>query len=173
MFAGSFLGSLIMHWYIWITVFVGIFLLRPQLSIVTQTGTIVRAQGIITQLVFEHALRIRVKTEASSPAMPAPLTSPTSDMLSVADGNGGHNSPAEGEEGHRSSTGESVDAEATLQDCGVSVCSKGKGKAAAVKECEGKKEDAKDKNLIGKINNLVATDLDHIIEGRDFLFIGA
>jgi hypothetical protein len=173
MFAGPFLGSLVMQWYIWITVFLALSTLRTQLSIITQTGTLVRAQGIITQLVFEHALRIRVKAEAAA-STPAPSAAPTPDTLSVADGEEGHNLPAEGAEGHGSSTGGSTDTEATLQASSASVSSKGKGKAVAAKEDkkEEKKEDAKDKNLIGKINNLVATDLDHIIEGRDFLFIG-
>lgn len=52
----------------------------------------------------------------------------------------------------------------------------GKGEASSEpKEDEKGKEDssqAKGGNLIGKINNLVTSDLSNITEGRDFLFIG-
>ncbi len=38
---------------------------------------------------------------------------------------------------------------------------------------EGKKKDDTDKgsNLVGRINNLISTDLENITEGRDFLFV--
>ncbi|KAF8157942.1 P-loop containing nucleoside triphosphate hydrolase protein [Crassisporium funariophilum] len=69
--------------------------------------TLVRAEGLLTQLVFEHSLRIRLKAEPVS-------------------------SNEEGADGTKS------------KDTG---------------------------NLVGKMNNLVTTDLSNIGEGRDFLLI--
>ncbi|KAI0028294.1 hypothetical protein K488DRAFT_80756 [Vararia minispora EC-137] len=147
MFWGPFLGTVAMQWYIFIT-----------------TGSLVRAQAIITQLVFEHSLRIRMKAETASDT-PPPSTAATPDNVSIADGN-------EGESGHETGNGSS-DTEATLVPSNASTSSKGKQKAQDTKDDKAKKEekDKKDSNLVGKINNLVATDLDHIIEGRDFLFL--
>lgn len=54
--------------------------------------------------------------------------------------------------------------------------SQGKGKASALKKVEEAEEKkiprAEANNLIGKINNLVTSDLSAIAEGRDFLWIG-
>ena len=46
---GPVMGSVVMQWYIFLT-----------------TGTLVRAEGIITELVFEHALRIRMKAQVAT-----------------------------------------------------------------------------------------------------------
>ena len=49
LFMGPVMGSVVMQWYIFLT-----------------TGTLVRAEGIITELVFEHALRIRMKAQVAT-----------------------------------------------------------------------------------------------------------
>jgi hypothetical protein len=56
----------------------------------------------------------------------------------------------------------------------VSDSSKGKKKAKDAQSAEEKpapKKNAAADNLVGKINNLVTTDLNNITEARDFLFI--
>ncbi|KIY70079.1 P-loop containing nucleoside triphosphate hydrolase protein [Cylindrobasidium torrendii FP15055 ss-10] len=88
LFVGPFLASITIQWYIFVA-----------------TRLIVVTQAILTQLTFEHALRIRVKASTESN-----------------------------------------------------------------KEAEKKDEDA-DTNIIGKITNLVTTDLENIVEARDFLFL--
>ncbi|KAH9041248.1 hypothetical protein EDB85DRAFT_2271981 [Lactarius pseudohatsudake] len=59
LFLGPALGTMAFQWYIFIA-----------------TGTIVRVTAIVTQLVFEHALRIRVKAETSSSPASTPDATP-------------------------------------------------------------------------------------------------
>ncbi|KZV76920.1 multidrug resistance-associated ABC transporter [Peniophora sp. CONT] len=145
MFFGPFVGTIVMQWYIF-----------------TTTGSLVRAQAIITQLVFEHSLRIRMKAETAA-STPSPSTAVTPDTASLADTAVG----TEGTEGGHSTEG----TEQTLLPSSASVTSStsGKGKGKAKDEDDDKKD--KDGNLVGKINNLVATDLENIVEGRDFLLL--
>ncbi|KAF9270593.1 P-loop containing nucleoside triphosphate hydrolase protein [Marasmius fiardii PR-910] len=103
LFLDPMLGSLLLQWYGFLS-----------------TRLLVRAQAILAQLVLEHSLRIRVKSEApmldtatvSAPSTPTP-----------------------------SETGRST------------------------------KPTYESLNLIGKINNLVSTDLDNFGETRDFLLL--
>ncbi|KZV73085.1 ATP-binding cassette transporter [Peniophora sp. CONT] len=88
LFLSPFLMSLLFQWYIWIT-----------------TASLVRAQSFMTQLIFEHALRMRIKADATDAKV------------------------NEGKEGK-----------------------KGKGST-----------------LQGRITNLVTSDLENIVNGRDFL----
>ncbi|KZV63837.1 P-loop containing nucleoside triphosphate hydrolase protein [Peniophora sp. CONT] len=109
MFIGPFVGSVAMQYYTFIT-----------------TATAVRAEAILTQLIFEHALRLRVKSETAS--------APDSSVAPNPDG------------------------EATTEQ---NVGSEAKGQS-------GKQ---KDDNFVGRINNLVTTDLQSIVNGRDFTLI--
>lgn len=113
---------------------------------------------MITQLVFEHALRIRMKSEPSesSPSPSQPSTSaPTPDTASVAE----FTSP----DGTEVTEGAST----TL----ISEATSSEADRASVKGEEKKNAVEKAGNLVGKINNLVSTDLNNIIDGRDFLMI--
>ncbi|KAG8215620.1 hypothetical protein J3R82DRAFT_7488 [Butyriboletus roseoflavus] len=85
--------------------------------------TMVRVEAILSQLIFEHALRIRVKTETSDAKLPAPQGS----SESGGSGQASKDSPSN-------------------------------AKSPA-------------KNLIGKLNNLVTSDLATATEGRDFLIL--
>lgn len=104
-------------------------------------------QAIITQLVFEHSLRIRMKAETAASTTPSPSTAPTPDTASLAD-------MAVGTEGDHSAEG----TEQTLLPSSASVASSssGKGKGKAKDDDDDMKD--KDSNLVGKINNLVCTD---------------
>jgi hypothetical protein len=135
-----------------------------------QTGTVVRVSSIVTQLVFEHALRIRMKAETSSSARTTPVATPntrseatTPDNVSIASDN------IEAEPIPGSS-------EDTVQSAGSSTF-KGKQKedsrpATPVVEDDGESV-SKSSNLVGKMNNLVSTDLENLVEGRDFLLFGS
>jgi hypothetical protein len=132
-----------------------------------QTGTLVRVSAIITQLVFEHALRIRVKAETPSSPRATPAVTPearsestTPDNVSVVDNNVCETVSGSGEENGQSTTSSSIK-------------SKQKGEFPANIAGNNDSEDrGKSSNLVGKMNNLVSTDLENIIDGRDFLLLG-
>lgn len=170
LFIGPIVGTLAMQWYIF-----------------TNTRTLVRIESIIIQLVFEHALRIRIKddpvpseksaggtTAVGTPDSEGPGT-PVNDRASEANGNG-HSQPATDSTAVSSSAGgSSTSTASTTKD-------KGKRKRApsialsisSTKTATGKdkeKEKDKEKNLIGRINNYISTDLGNIIDARDFLFM--
>ncbi|KAF9650725.1 multidrug resistance-associated ABC transporter [Thelephora ganbajun] len=144
LFIGPFLSSVIFQWYIFIT-----------------TRLLTQAQGMITQLVFEHALRIRMKSESSesSPCTSQPSTSaPTPDTASVAESSSGHSPDGT----------ENTEGTFTTPASGATPPEADK---ASIKGEEKKPTGEKGGNLVGKINNLVSTDLNNIIDGRDFLMI--
>ncbi|KAG6891401.1 hypothetical protein C0992_007625 [Termitomyces sp. T32_za158] len=144
------------------------------------TRTLVRAEGIITQLIFEHSLRIRVKaeTEASSPSTSsAPSTPITSDTDSIAISPSPHdddgvNSHLEGLTG--SGEVETLDSRdntirASPSSTKSSSSSKMQGKDTALDGGSKHEGSSSAENLVGKINNLVTTDMNNITEARDFL----
>jgi hypothetical protein len=127
----------------------------------------VRVSAIVTQLVFEHALRIRVKAETSSSPKTTPAVTPeahsettTPDNVSVADNFGPETAGGSGEENGRSTTSLSI---------------KGKQKVefpASLASDDDNEDPGKASNLVGKLNNLISTDLENLIEGRDVLLLG-
>jgi hypothetical protein len=129
-----------------------------------QSGTLVRVSAIITQLVFEHALRIRVKAETPSSPKATPAVTPearsestTPDNVSVVDNNVSETVSGSGEENGQSTTSSG----------------KQKGEFPASIAGDDDSEDArKSSNLVGKMNNLVSTDLENIVDGRDILLLG-
>lgn len=134
-----------------------------------------RTEGIITQLVFNHALRIRMKAElpestgtesrASSTAAPSPDNASISEQPIAAEASESSNGSGDETLAHSSSASIKSGTE-----------SKGKKKAKDISEDNSvapvaPKERSAD-NLVGKINNLVTTDLNNITDGRDFLLLG-
>ena len=101
---------------------------------------------MVTQLVFEHALRIRMKSDPVEPSFATgpPTESSTTSKFAVP------SSPS-------STSGDRVK----------------EGKKDRDKYKEDKKKVGEGSNLIGKITNLVSTDLTNIVDGVDFpmLFI--
>lgn len=124
---------------------------------------LVNAQATLTQLLYDHALRIRMKAETTSDSSGSRTSTaaPTPDSASIAE--------PEQEEGSNGNS-DSTSTTAVGTDSG----GKGKQKAQAAPAGDAKKaaEDPKDsqgKNLVGKINNLVTSDLNNITSGRDFM----
>jgi hypothetical protein len=119
-----------------------------------QTRTLVRCEAMITQLVFEHALRIRIKAEGAE-VKPSSGGSTTEDSDS-------NTTPVEQEDASVSGD-ENVSHEGTLQASSASIKSttsskaKAKGKTPETKDEPPESVDAS--NLVGKITNLVTTDL--------------
>ncbi|KAF7339970.1 ATP-binding cassette transporter [Mycena venus] len=152
LFIGPMLGSTAFQWYIFMA-----------------TRTLVRCEAIITQLVFEHALRIRVKAEtaekkSSSSGTSTPARSETPSPVDREDSSGDETL----------NSADAVSRDETLQASSSSIksttSSKAKGKDKEVKEAE-PEESPDASNLVGKITNLVTTDLGNITDSRDFLFL--
>ncbi|KAH9480752.1 ATP-binding cassette transporter abc4 [Psilocybe cubensis] len=130
-----------------------------------ETVILVRTQAVLTQLVFEHSLRIRLKAEAPSNTTAVSVTDSVSDdedVETIAD-----DSSAEGStvQASTSRTASSKDGSSTP----VSV--KGKSKATdkeQAKPSAPKKHAGDAENLLGRINNLVTSDLDSIVDGAEF-----
>jgi hypothetical protein len=114
----------------------------------SKTRTLVRTEGIITQLIFDHALRVRMKAEvADGPASttPAESVATTPDTASIADTTG-TNGDDSGDEtlGASSAT--------------VSTSTPKKPQTPSVEDDKTHADgSSKADNLIGKINNLVTT----------------
>ncbi|KAF7314577.1 ATP-binding cassette transporter [Mycena kentingensis (nom. inval.)] len=134
---GPVLCSLVFQWYIFIT-----------------RRTFVQIESIITQLVFAHSLRIRVKaetTDSKEKGEEAPGT-PGSEADTIVAENAGESASASGEStAHPSPT--------SAKSASSSANSEKKGKATK-----------KSGSLTGKINNLVTTDLGILVDSRDFLY---
>ncbi|KZT69185.1 hypothetical protein DAEQUDRAFT_727082 [Daedalea quercina L-15889] len=140
LFLGPTVGTFAFQWYVY-----------------TVTRVTVRAKAIITQLIFEHALRIRVKAETaetkSAPATPGktPDTASLAELPSASAGCvSGSAADVDGEEATFHVSGAAAKDEASLSS------QQSAGGAS---------------NLVGRINNLVTTDMQTIDQGRDFIFV--
>lgn len=124
-----------------------------QRYIFVATKTLARIQAILTELIFEHGLRIRLKAEASGDSSSTPATRAQTPV-------GG--SPASSVD----------DMSPSLTTLAEESDEEGLPKA---KEEPTKKEVAppqpKKDNLIGKINTLATVDVDRIGDGKDFLMV--
>jgi hypothetical protein len=167
------LSSVFMQLYIFITVSYSPY--SPLLSLYRlttdklykQTGMLIRTEAILTELVFEHALRIRMKEDArgetkSEGDRTTALPTPTPQSESEPDANG---------------NAHTAESSATVVGSETSASPKGKAKASSSPPTPTtptpSTPDAKESgpsNLVGKITNLITTDLGNITDGRDFLF---
>ncbi|KAG8899583.1 hypothetical protein FRC01_010451, partial [Tulasnella sp. 417] len=158
-------GAVYKPW-VWIT---GLFLAPVlgtvgfQLYLFITKRLLVHTEALVTQLVFEHSLKIRIKFEIGNGSACASraATAVASEAASV------HTPEYQGEESRD-----------TLVAPGGQPPSSPKGKAPSVPPSEPwsptpskrDQKSQKDKNLVGKITNLISTDLGNIFEARDFLF---
>ncbi|KAF9555324.1 multidrug resistance-associated ABC transporter [Agrocybe pediades] len=162
LFAGPMVQSLCFQWYI----FIG-------------TRTLVRAEGLITQLVFEHSLRIRLKTEASKVEMSPTATANQSVVVTPDNASVFTEAASEHSENTQHTAGPSQGSTAASRDSSSTSTlptsnnqPSTKRKADSNAATHAKSEElAGDSNLIGKINNLVTTDLNNVTKARDFLMI--
>ncbi|KAG9098020.1 hypothetical protein FS749_004906 [Ceratobasidium sp. UAMH 11750] len=155
LFLGPVIGSIAMQWYIFVT-----------------TGSLVRAEGMLTQLLFEHSLRIRMVAEVSggSGAKTPKSATPRGETPSVSGDTAVEESEGSAGEASASHAAEGSNTQ-TLVASTSSITSKGKGKDEDKDKKKEEEKDADSSNLVGKINNLMSTDLGNITEGRDFLFV--
>jgi hypothetical protein len=121
------------------------------------TRVLVLTEGLLTQLVFEHSLRIRFKAEGSKQNDQSASSIVTPENQSVE----GITTPA-------------VAGSDTQSDTASSTKGKGKADSLATKSVAAKDENKEEKkdNLVGKINTLVTVDLDNVVGAKDFLMVG-
>ncbi|KAK0478556.1 hypothetical protein IW261DRAFT_1551827 [Armillaria novae-zelandiae] len=159
LFFGPVVASIAIQWYIFIA-----------------TRIMVRTDAIMTQLVFEHSLRIRVK--ASTADSPGKSTAPTPDNASIIE-----DPPSTESSGSSSTlhgTSDAVSTDSRDANCDTSTTNQAPSSLTEVTQESVLGQDAPENpaiqsdtsNLVGKINNLVTTDLGNIIDARDFLLIG-
>lgn len=163
---GPIVASISRQWYIFVS-----------------TRALVRTEAIITQLVFEHSLRIRLKADAAESTAHDTANTSTAETLHTPftpmnyeqtsqDGSadGTSHSSGEGSKGTMAETSREGS-----DNLSVSSSSSRRGKQKMLQSGlpppKSGKATAESNNLIGKINNLVTTDLGNIAEARDFLQI--
>ncbi|CAE6514065.1 unnamed protein product [Rhizoctonia solani] len=130
-------------WVLWLFLAPALGSLALQRYLYFAGRCVVRAEAIITQILFEHSLRIRmVAAVANKPSM-------TSDIVS-------ERTEIEGEVVDGSQTSGSMTVVATE----ISATNKGN-----------EQDGDEGSNLIGKINNLMSTDLGNIVEARDLIYL--
>ncbi|CAL1702786.1 unnamed protein product [Somion occarium] len=119
---------------------------------------VVQCQGILTQLVFDHALHIRVKAEVSKLSSAA-----TSDMAAVLTSNTA--SAAEGD-------GPPISLQSSTATASHAASSFTKGKNTGSEADKAKEPIGVEKhNLTGRLNNLVTSDMDSLLSGQQFMWI--
>ncbi|KAH8086658.1 multidrug resistance-associated ABC transporter [Cristinia sonorae] len=160
-------------WMIWL-------LLGPALGSVLHdwfnyraTRIHVQAQGIITQLIFDHALRMRVKSEASkseTSTLPSRSHTPAPDTPDGA-------SIVESGDDAAANTEESQDNEdsASVATSITKVQAPKNKSAADIPTTQQRTEEEDDKktskDLVGRLNNLVTSDLATLQGGQAFMLL--
>ncbi|OCH87049.1 hypothetical protein OBBRIDRAFT_796585 [Obba rivulosa] len=141
LFFGPVIGSITAEWYM----FLG-------------TRITVRAQAIITSLVFDHALRIRVKAGSDNSAVTASgISAPTAlDTSSFLDSSTASHSSPDSEED-------------TIHP--KSIDSSTINKQISEADCEGSSTSETSQSLVGRLNTLVTIDVDKITRARDFVML--
>lgn len=129
----------------------------------------VAAEAIITQLVFEHALRMRLKAESTSDSVikvagGSSATPSTPENASVSENQTSDGDPRSNDDGTPDSS--NINPRGSNQTTIGSQYTKEGAPALAKSPTDGS-------NLLGKINNLVTTDLGNITDSdtRNFLVI--
>lgn len=123
------------------------------LNAMPQLRTIVRAQGVLTQLIFDHALRIRVQGDVKEDSLTQ--ESPASE----------HPSP-EGSSNARGGSSSDVDEETVASS--TSFDAKADDQSSETPKQESKPNTA---NLAGRLNNLVTSDMSNVHGGQGFMLL--
>ncbi|KAF9802245.1 hypothetical protein IEO21_09909 [Rhodonia placenta] len=124
----------------------------------------VQLEAVVTELVFTHALRIRMKAETSEDAPTAPVTPVNASAVWSSAAQSEDEATVREAETFADST------TASTQSAKAKQKSKSTPKQADVltQPTAGEEKDRdKDKSLVGKINNLIASDLANITKGLE------
>ncbi|KAI0793376.1 hypothetical protein C8Q75DRAFT_558190 [Abortiporus biennis] len=158
-------------WILWL-------LAGPMLAAVTierfhylYSEVYVQTQSLLTQLIFDHALRIRMKAEVDE--NPKHTLSEDSNQTSATVAP--DNASVTGDSAHHDdstvapSTNENEDSVEGISASASPTKKKGTDIKDATKN--DMKDDAKASNTLGKINNLVTSDLSAVFAGQPFLIL--
>ncbi|KAF8956519.1 multidrug resistance-associated ABC transporter [Flammula alnicola] len=145
-----------------------------QYYIFVATRMLTHAEALLTELVFEHSLRIRFATESPTATTNREEQDNTT-VVGTPDTSSVVENSSEEAENVDNSPAASSDSQSTTTDAST----KGKAKddspppnpAPAAIAVAPVKETKNEANLVGKINNLVTTDLGNIVDARDFLLL--
>lgn len=148
-----------------------------QLYIYLGTKALAHTEAILTELVFEHSLRIRftaeskndesVKQEDQGNAMVADITASPDDESE----NDNDNSSESTAESQSAATNVSIAKAKVKSTASISTSTSTAAPSEAGSVSAKVKGQAAAGNLIGKINNFVTTDLKNITDAKDFLFL--
>ncbi|KAF9525551.1 multidrug resistance-associated ABC transporter [Crepidotus variabilis] len=158
-------------WILWLFMGPALVSLTFQWYIFLGTRALVRTEAILTQLVFDHSLRIRFKAEAGGEGKSAAPSGSTTPNIQIED-----ESTERSAEGSTSTDAGTVighTASITEQNTNTVIgreTVKGKVKQDSVKGLAPAAQKKKD-NLVGKINTLVTVDVDNIANAKDFLMV--
>jgi ABC transporter transmembrane region len=153
-----------------------------QLYIFASTGALVRTEGILIQLVFEHALRIRMKEDAPRTKGTSMPNTPKAQAFDLSPADNGERSSADFDGASTPAT-TAVEGTTTAaagadnsEDVGPPTPSKNTSPPPTPltpSKPNGQEEDSSPSgaNLAGRINNLISTDLENITDSRDFMFL--
>ena len=139
-----------------------------------------RMQSIFTSLIFDHSLRVRLKSDVAEKESSGTSATPGGDSLSAPD-TPDESPEREDEDANTVHSRLTTDASTATADTTVvapeastsasTTAPKDKGKDGKAEDVEKTSEAKKADNFSGKLNNLVTSDLENIVSGRDFLFI--
>ena len=160
LFLGPTAGTFAFQWYVYTAVSSGyIFEVLSHKCRLLQTRVTVHVKAIITQLIFEHALRVRMKAETAETKSAPPTPGKTPDVVSLAEPAPTAEHPA------------LASAEAEMGEAAVLRDSAALQSPAPKEETSKQESSGGASNLVGRINNLVTTDMQTIESGRDFIFV--
>ncbi|KAG8995891.1 hypothetical protein FRB93_001035 [Tulasnella sp. JGI-2019a] len=129
---------------------------------------LVRTEGIITQLVFEHSLKIRLKEDTPSEGTiesgttTVTTTPPYGSVSPVSHSTDSH--PVDTEEELHETSDAAATSTQEFQDPGKAKATASKAQSNNV-PASANTDSKSGENLVGKITNLVSTDLYNIVEG--------
>ncbi|KAI0076666.1 multidrug resistance-associated ABC transporter [Panus rudis PR-1116 ss-1] len=152
LFLGPFLNSLTFNAYNYVS-----------------TKILVQAQGFLTQLIFDHALRIRVKAETAEPESEAsaPVVVPEAPVAPV-EAHVEEETLIEAEQEPSETTARAPSGDDGASTSGTVASASSKSKPTSKQEKD-EKTPEKSKNLTGKINNLVTSDVDDLQAGQTLM----
>jgi hypothetical protein len=125
-------------------------------------------EAILVSLVFDHALRIRNMSEAPD-SVPSNYTSER--PIAVTPDSASPAAP-EGDAELHSVSGTTEDASLSEEPEGAASSTTKTGRVSTTNEPARQESQGKIDDRVGKINNLVTSDLQNLNEGLDFLQLG-
>ncbi|EIW66578.1 hypothetical protein TREMEDRAFT_65446 [Tremella mesenterica DSM 1558] len=152
---GPAFNSVFIQMYIWLT-----------------TRSLVRAESLLTQLLFDHALRLRMKDTTEEKTEEIQSSPPIITIEGVVQDVPGTPGSSQNGNGPNSTAEESIDATEIGSASDSNKGKKAETAAANAKEAaDVEAQKSKGQGLAGKINVLMAADVDSVLNGRDLALV--